>query len=310
MKNINILFLTLPLFFSCAKDPDASEKAQTAASDKKVIVQNLDSTWTIKTANAEIIADPSAGGRIAALKCGNINFLTEISVNDINWGSTFWPSPQSQWGWPPSAILDKNPYKTELKENSLVMTSEPDTTVGYLFTKEIKPDLQDSSFTVLYKIQNVSKASKSVAPWEITRVAPNGITFYPTGSGEKRGDLAPLMKDSAGVTWFIYDSNTIPDGVPKLWADGSEGWMAQVKDDYIFVKTFPDVAAGKAAPEEAEIEFYANPDRSYIEIEQQGEYVTLEPGQDVEWQVKWYIRTLSDNDKKDLVTTARSIAGK
>jgi len=46
------------------------------------------------------------------------------------------------------------------------------------------------------------------------------------------------------------------------------------------------------APEEGEIELYANPDKSYIEIEQQGEYTTLIPGQSLTWEVKWYLRKL------------------
>lgn len=311
MKKSNILFFALPVLFSCqpvadSKDEKGTVKQGSAA--ESAVVQNEDSTWTVKTSFAELKADPFAGGRIVSIVLNGKNFLIESDINKDNWGSTFWPSPQSQWGWPPSEILDKNSYSFEVEGNSLKMASKEDKKVGYQFSKEITPDPTDSSFIIKYKIANISAETKTVAPWEITRVSPGGITFYPTGKGEKKGDLASLTKDSSGVTWFIYDTETIPDGVPKLLADGSEGWMAQVNKDLMLVKKFKDVPQGKAAPEEAEIELYANPDRSYIEIEQQGEYTELKPGEVLEWEVKWFIRNLSEKEKENLVQTARSIA--
>jgi hypothetical protein len=101
--------------------------------------------------------------------------------------------------------------------------------------------------------------------------------------------------------------------VPKLMHDGAEGWLAQVNGDLLFIKKFIDVTPEKTAPDEGEIEFYANPDKSYIEIEQQGEYTSLKPGASLIWEVKWYLRTLPANAKAEigneaLVNYIRSIA--
>jgi hypothetical protein len=81
--------------------------------------------------------------------------------------------------------------------------------------------------------------------------------------------------------------------------------MAHVKNDRLLVKKFPDVPVDAYAPGEAEIELYANPDGSYIEIEQQGAYTTLAPGSSITYEVVFYTRKLS----QALVSTERGNAG-
>ena len=54
------------------------------------------------------------------------------------------------------------------------------------------------------------------------------------------------------------------------------------------MKKFQDLQEGQAAPAEAEIQVYANPGKTFVEIEEQGPYTTLEPGASVNWTVRWY----------------------
>ena len=42
------------------------------------------------------------------------NLLSEPAADAGNYGSTFWPSPQTAWGWPPLAEIDHGPYRAEL----------------------------------------------------------------------------------------------------------------------------------------------------------------------------------------------------
>jgi len=247
-------------------------------------------TLQINIITAEV--DSKNGGRVSAFKIGNTEFLSNKTVNADNWGSTFWPSPQSAWGWPPSEQLDKNEYTAKVYDNHFILTSQKDEKLGYVVTKDFYGNLSDTSLVIKYTITNNSTATQSVAPWEITRVAPNGLSFYPSGKNSKKGDLAPLTEDSKGITWFNYSGDKIPQGVPKLISDGTQGWFAQVNKGIILVKKFEDIPVEKMAPEEGEIELYANPDKSYIEIEQQGSYTKLNPGQSLTWEVKWYLRQL------------------
>ena len=55
------------------------------------------------------------------------------------------------------------------------------------------------------------------------------------------------------------------------------------------MKKFQDLKAGQPAPEEAEIQVYVNRGKSYIELESQGTYTTLKPGESLQWSVKWYL---------------------
>jgi hypothetical protein len=259
--------------------------------------------------------DANNAGRISAFSLDGKNILSTKEVNATNWGTSLWPSPQSAWGWPPSKELDVKPYKINaFNEGKLLeLESEKDSLLGFIFKKHYMVQ-EDTSVLVTYTIVNGSDKKQSVAPWEISRVAPGGLTLYPTGKGKKQNLLSKLMVDKDGITWFDYDSSKMnfkPSDVPKLMHDGAEGWMAQVSGDLVLIKQFADVSVEKTAPEEGEIEFYANPDKSYIEIEQQGEYTELEPGKQLQWVVKWYLRKLPANAKaevgnKELVSFIRA----
>ena len=64
----------------------------------------------------------------------------------------------------------------------------------------------------------------------------------------------------------------------KLFADGREGWLAHVDGDALLVKTFAVVPRAAQAPGEAQIEIYATPAHTYVEVEVQGAYETIAPG--------------------------------
>ncbi len=82
-------------------------------------------------------------------------------------------------------------------------------------------------------------------------------------------------------------------GDAQLYTDGSEGWFAEVNGDVILIKKFPDITFEAAAPNEGEVELYANkdiPQKSYVEIEHQGAFTELRPGQSFSWTMQWFLR--------------------
>lgn len=256
--------------------------------------------YAFKVFNLDFMVDAKSGGKISSFKLNDKEFLSGKKINADNWGSAFWTSPQSAWGWPPSEELDKKAYKGEIVDNAVVFTSEKDSKLGYVVKKEFSANPKDTSIIIKYTIINNSNNTQSVSPWEITRVPPGGLTFFPSGKGENEGNLAPLMKESNGMTWFPYQKELIPSGHEKLMCDGSEGWMAQVSNEMIFIKKWADVPLEKNAPGEGEVEIYANPDKSYIEIEPQGPYTSLAPNATLEWEVKWYLRSLPKGMKVEV----------
>jgi hypothetical protein len=286
MISIKRLAVLILLFFclACSKKENQSEEEKPVSKENGI--------YSFKAANLTFEIDAKAGGRISAFKIGDKNFLSGKNINPDNWGSTFWPSPQSAWGWPPMAELDKMEYTGGIENNAVVLSSKKDSRLGLVVKKEFTANSKDTSVTIRYTITNNSDTVRSVSAWEITRVAPGGLTFFPTGNGSKSGKLAPLMKDSIGITWYVYNADLVPEGHEKLMCDGSEGWMAQINNDVIMIKKWNDVPLEKNAPGEGEVEIYANPDKSYIEIEPQGPYTELAPGISSTWEMKWYLRSL------------------
>lgn len=258
--------------------------------------------YTIQLGNQIMEIDPSKGGRITSLKLNGENFLTDDSVDSFNWGSTFWPSPQSDWGWPPSPELDNMPYSHKLEGPILKMVSGKDPKTGYVVTKEIMGKPSTGSFRIVYTITNTSDSIQRVAPWEVTRVHIDGMAFYPMGVGDRTGGLLPLVTEKSGVVWFVYDRNGLPtSGDRQLYSDGSEGWLAQVNGNVVLVKKFKDIALTDKAPKEGEVELFASDIRKngkgYVEIEHQGSYQTLASGESLLWNVEWFLREIpSDID--------------
>lgn len=248
--------------------------------------------YTINNAAQELTIDPSIGGRITELKLNGINFLTTKSIHPIFWGSTLWPSPQKFWGGPDLVELDRSVYTDTILGNTLKMVSKPDPNSGFIFTKEFSVNKKLGAFELKYSITNGSDTIRKVAAWEVTRVQTGGLTFFPTGQGLRWGNIAGLVKESNGISWFNYEPEKIPSKHNKFFSDGKEGWIAQVNNGIIFIKYFKDEPKELAAPSEAEIEVYTNPDKTYVEVEVQGGYTTLKPGSSLTWTVFWYIKKL------------------
>jgi Domain of unknown function (DUF4380) len=234
--------------------------------------------------------DARTGGRVTALRLGGRNLLTGPEVDAGNFGSTFWTSPQSSWGWPPIAEVDHQEYRASIEGSAIVMRSARSPRLGVEIEKLFSADRARGAVTFEYRIHNLGEAPLQTAPWQITRVGPGGLTFYPSGEGSyPPSNLG--VRDALGATWYDYDKAAITDH-QKHFADGREGWLAHVDRDALLVKTFPAVPRAAHAPGEAQIEIYASPAHTYIEVEAQGAYETVAPGAALSWRVVWLARRL------------------
>jgi hypothetical protein len=244
------------------------------------------------------------GGRITSAKVGARELLTDASLNPINYGSTFWTAPQSDWHWPPVAELDTAPYSasTEAAGFTLVgpvVTSIDGVVAGLAVTKRFSADFAKNAIVAEYTLVNTSSVAKRVAPWEITRVARGGLTFYASDSAPMQAGERPLLPStrSGDTYWFQHDERTPVEG--KLNADG-KGWVAHVTPERaLLIKTFPDIQQSQAAAGEGEVEIYANLNvkapNAYVEVENQGAYSEIPAGGSLQWTVRWYLRALPEN---------------
>ena len=233
---------------------------------------------------------PAHGARITSLRQAGQELLRLTGASNYAdaFGSTFWPSPQS-WPWPPPAEIDNLQYMASVDVRGVITTEgKPNQATSLQVSKKYSADLAREAVRIEYAMTNTGAAPVSWAPWEITRMPADGLAFWPTG-GAPFG-ASPMPSDAAqGHTW-CDPSKT--DGEGKLFADGGGSYLAYLLSDRLLIKTFQDQPASAAAPEEAEIELYVNPDHSYVEVENQGTYASIAPGQTVSWQVVWYVRRL------------------
>lgn len=253
--------------------------------------------FSISIGNQVMEIDPFLGGRITSLKIDGKDFLTDSTINNFNWGSTFWFSPQSDWNWPPSSEIDNKPYAVSLKENTITMVSRKDRKTGLVVIKEISGDSGNEAFVLKFIITNQSDKNQKVAPWEVTRVKSGGLSFFPVGKDKARGGLLSSTSVKNDIFYYQYQKEKLPvKGDRQIYADGAEGWLAQVNDDVILIKKFPDVPLEQTAPKEGEVELFAsevtatNP--GYVEIEHQGPYLELKPGESSAWETVWFLRKL------------------
>ncbi|MBN2577176.1 MAG: DUF4380 domain-containing protein [Deltaproteobacteria bacterium] len=252
------------------------------------------SVYTFTFGDTTFAVDAAKAGRIAVFALAGQNILCAAkNSEDNNWGSTFWPSPQSDWNWPPPAEIDPGPYRAEMQGASLLVESPPAPGLGLAVSKRFSVDAAKAVVTIEYGIANQGKAPRKVAPWEISRVASGGLTFFPMGEGRPwKGPQELLsLRLQDGVAWLASETRAASTD-QKVFADGREGWIAHVAGDLILVKAFADTTPPQAAPGEAEIELYTDPGRTYVEVENQGAYMSLQPGAALAWPVRWFLRKL------------------
>jgi len=239
----------------------------------------------LKVGDMSMTVSPRQGGKVLSLKYKDQEVISQSKFPE-SYGSTFWTSPQKEWNWPPVYEFDKMPYSVEEINGSLVLTSEISEKLKYRIRKTFRADEKDGCFVVTYSIINESGEVRQVAPWEITRVANDGglIFFDAPLKGITPAGLMPF-EAKYGNVWYRTDE---ANDNRKINADG-KGWLAYVSNGLLLLKTFDNLQPADPAPGEAEIQVYVNRGKTYIELESQGAYTTLQPKEELNWTVRWYL---------------------
>ena len=256
-------------------------------SGNKIQIHVQDQIAVLRLGNLALVVDAAFGGRITEFSLDGKNAL--LSEGELT-GSTFWTSPQKDWGWPPPSEIDTDPYEIQQHDSELKLISAIEPDLGVRVEKTLGSNTRGDGFDITYTIRNMSNRSINLAPWEVTRVS-GGYTFYPTTGNQIGNDLKTSQRD--GITWYFYRADELSDGTNhKVMEDAAEGWIANVNPEtgLLFIKRYPDISSAQFAPGEAEIELYASPRGNYIEIEQQGAYTMIPPMSSVDWTVTWYLQ--------------------
>jgi len=256
----------------------------------------------------EIDIVAAEGGRLAAVRYHDVDLVLPPGRVPGFYGDTFWPSPQARFEWPPPPVLDAGPYAVVAEsESGVTLRSEPDPDVGFQVDKQI--EISEHGLTIDFTLTNVWDRPQQVAPWQVTRAPRDGLLVWAPGQPFTDADRMQKQDEDPGC-WFLHADSTATFGglestathasirvreVPltsKYFTD-ARGWLAHVHHGTLFLRTFPDIAADQAAPRQGELELYFNVEKDYTELENQGAYVTLGPGQSLTYPVQWHFRRVS-----------------
>lgn len=265
----NLLFLFLLTTVSCS-------------AQYKPLPLNKGEYYDLKVGNTSMRIDAANGARITSLRYDTIEVLSQNPMPNM-YGSTFWTSPQKEWNWPPVREHDIMQYDVEKSNGKIIMTSQLSQKIPLRIRKQFAVDKEEECFVITYSIINEGNDERKVAPWEITRVPAEGIIFFdaPMSSITPAGLMNFIDED--GLKYYAIDQS---EKQRKINADG-KGWLGYRNNGLLFMKYFDDLDASQAAPDEAEIQVYVHNGKVYVELEAQGAYTTLKPGERLDWTVKW-----------------------
>lgn len=248
-------------------------------------------TFSNTTDDRQIIISSQTGGRILSFSHYGKELLTGKNIHEQNYGATLWVSPQSEWGWPPYPALDIEPYFSEIRKDTLILTSTIDPISGFQMKKTFVMNHQ-GTLNIRYMIRNCTDSVKYVAPWDVCRVK-KGVSCF--SIDEKTHTFPKIEKyemiqrvDSLLFYATIQaDQNT---GEQKIFAASTGGWLAHYSDSLLFIKRFPDISVKDLAPEQGEVEIFVARKGIYVELENQGKYQKLSPGESLNYEQQWILQ--------------------
>lgn len=261
--------------------------------------------YSISVGDVTLTVDASRGGKVVSYMYQDKEILSTTRMPN-SFGSTFWTSPQKEWNWPPVPEFDTKPFNAEVKDGVLVLTGEKSSRFGYRIRKEFSADKKDNAIVIKYTIINESGETRKVAPWEISRVPNGGVVFFEAKETVPANNMKGLpFTYEYGAAWYVMDEDRANR---KINADGT-GWLAFCDNGLMFVKKFENLKPSQPAPAEAEIQIYVNTGKTFVEIEEQGAYTTLEAGDELDWTVRWYLvpQDLPAEPSKALLKKAKKL---
>lgn len=296
IRYLGTLLLLCSLLACQNEEPDA-EKAPTP--DQTEDYQIL-SAGPLKMA-----IDPNVGARIASFTYEGREILkTSRDEANLQWGSTVWTSPQSDWNWPPPLFDTAKFDVAKTAENRMHFYSPIDTTTNLQIIKSVRLAIDEARgplATLRYQVYNRGTEPVKVAVWENTRVPFSGSTRFASG-GELR-----LGVDSLGVE--VSDVNGISlidftEGQPnkqKIFYDPPPPTKKYLYSTYeneglLLVKSWRRPVG--VAPEQSRLEIYLAPKQGFAELEVQGAYREIQPKEHVDLVVFWQLMPVDDLEKQ------------
>jgi hypothetical protein len=269
--------------------------------------------FSMRYKDISLLIDPKLGGRVLSARFEGQEILLQKREKLLNWGSTFWPSPQSRWNWPPPYAIHFGAYQSEIKDDKLVLLSEIDPEMGLRVKKVFSFHENGKCIAINYEIENATDSIVSVGPWEVTCVPAVGSkVFFNLGASPENVVSTLEFHDLGGIGWFDFDKDEIAGNL-KMFSNTPEGWLAHINQNRVlFVKVFDVIPGDQLPPGQGNVEVYTSRQFEYIELENHGIFRQLVPGASLSYKVKWFISILpaqipTDQPSEALINHVQSI---
>ena len=244
----------------------------------------------LKSNQLSFKVDPNIGGRVASFQLNGQEVLfTKRDSANLKWGSTIWPSPQADWSWPPPKGMDRMPYKViQQTDKQITLESAPNAYKDIQVTKQFTL-LSEQTIGLSYTFTNKGDTSIQVGIWENSRIPFAGEIQWKTFTPIK--DTIPGLDQSQPISSLKLGAQQAPR---KLFINSPDGQITYRNEGLIWIKQFK-ASPQEVAPEQATIELYYESDDKFAEIEAQGPYVRLQPGEKTTFSVEWFLKKEGNN---------------
>jgi hypothetical protein len=242
---------------------------------------------TITRGVITLTVEPEYGGRITSLTYDGREILrTQRDSAGYTFGSTAWTSPQSDWQWPPPAVLDREPYTVQrLDSTSILLISQEEPATKLTLQKRYRLG-PDSDIGLTYWLTYRGDSTLSVAAWENTRLPFAGRIEFAADSVRERHPGTIASNDSLRTLHFD-DTHGEPT---KVFANLDTVPATYYNDGIALEKHTVVQDFYRVAPGQAPLEIYLDPSRDLVEFELQGDYRKLSYGQTSTLRTKWVIQ--------------------
>jgi hypothetical protein len=122
--------------------------------------------------------DPDDGGRTVALSVAGHSAIVSRDESPEAYGSSLWPSPQSDWAWPPPPSFDKLPWRAHVDGRALVLESATDPKLGLSATERISAEPSAQHFASSSRCTTVAQSRVASRPGKTRACAPLASPFF------------------------------------------------------------------------------------------------------------------------------------